>query len=1246
MFDKLLRAVRNAFSLDSRTYLRNGLDGLDKFERGLTQRCLVFIEDGGDPAVLADVARHAPKAGEELGSPGAASNPGAWGSYHPQAIRDRLHARSQFYAGISLEEAPLEALVRLGKVLEAADRGNKIERSAPSVPDWLQVLFNDALGASVLDQYSKQDFKKRSAWDIRLLQTILAHEELPLVLGVLMVFERKSSGGTYFDQLKHDRMLQPGPLDDFMLAHRDDIDKAFPAMSAAGRALLAKRIGSSKAVATQYAGMLVRLAVNGSSTVRRDSAPYLAAVEPEKLRALLFGLLTTGDRDERGYAAGLVARLLGSDAVPHLEEALAKETSKPVQTDIRAAIASLEAVSEAQAVEDLVAPPCPELEETRLGSNAVEILQRNWEEMMAAARKGAEEERERNKEAQYKTNYAERRERQLSSLGKGFAEKLVAVLNGDGDAAKVAGEQWHLTYEMISREGRLMALPEFGVMQLVRTSRLRNNKVSVVGFPEFDAWLQRNGQGGVDLRVLEKAMTRVGLGSDEMAKACLKKYWGSEGGPTDVLPPDFVWPFFLQHPELIDRALARIGDNSWSPDQPDSGLAIDLLGKFPQVPARWLPRLLEIALGEGKSYRREAQQVLLRTPGIAGRVIEALGSGKQETRIEAARWLAEMGEASAIPALNKALEKESRETAKAALLAALERLGEDISHYLSPEMLLKEAQKGLKGKAPAGLAWFNYATLPQCAWRKGGTVDPAIVQWWVVLACKLKEPAANALLQLYLQQLAPASAAALGGTVLRMFIAQDTRGPSLEEGIAFANQVAAARYKEYQDGAKRWPDYYATLAALSMEQVFERAKQEKMGEYLGSAIGEKGALALTAAMQGQEFVSIVQPFMKNHYIRRSQIEAMIEGGSVNDDPQVIQFLLGIARRYRTASVQEKARLLVLRVAERNGWSEDQLSDRTVPTAGLDDGGTLELTIGERRFFVTLDEDLKPRLSNEEGKVLKALPDPRQGEPEDAGKEAKSQFSSCKKELKQIVAMQQARLYDAMCAGRRWSVPEWREFLHAHPVMGRLVQRLVWMETDADGKLLHVFRPTEDGSLIDADDNEVELDEGSQLQLAHSALVDAALAGQWQAHLKDYKVPVLFGQMARPLPPDSLEGKAVEDRKGWMSDTFTLRGAFTKVGYQRSAAEDGGFFCSYFKEFGPARIRTVMEFSGNTLPEENVAAALKRLTFESMSGGRYAQNEVGLDKVPPVLLAECYADYHAVAKQCVGFDPDWEKKVPW
>ena len=32
-------------------------------------------------------------------------------------------------------------------------------------------------------------------------------------------------------------------------------------------------------------------------------------------------------------------------------------------------------------------------------------------------------------------------------------------------------------------------------------------------------------------------------------------------------------------------------------------------------------------------------------------------------------------------------------------------------------------------------------------------------------------------------------------------------------------------------------------------------------------------------------------------------------------------------------------------------------------------------------------------------------------------------------------------------------------------------------------------------------------------------------------------------------------------------------------------------------------------------------------------------------VPPVMLAECWADYHAVAAKAV-FDPEWEKISPW
>jgi hypothetical protein len=520
------------------------------------------------------------------------------------------------------------------------------------------------------------------------------------------------------------------------------------------------------------------------------------------------------------------------------------------------------------------------------------------------------------------------------------------------------------------------------------------------------------------------------------------------------------------------------------------------------------------------------------------------------------------------------------------------------------------------------------------------------VRWWVILACKLKEPAGNALLERYLGLLAPASRAALGRWILHQFIAHDTAGPSLEECIATAQAQAGARLQGYQKAAQQWPQFYEAKGGMTLEQVLEEIKQENLREYLGSAIGEKGLLALAWGMPGAELVGAIQSYMRDHYQRRAQVEALIEAASVSDQPSVIQFMLGVARRYRTASVQEKARVLVQRIADRNGWTADQLADRTVPTGGLDDTGRMVLQYGARQYTVTLDGALKPVLRNEEGKTVAALPAPRQDDPPDAIKEAKQLLSTCKKELKQVVDMQGARLYEAMCAGRAWPVAEWREFLLQHPVVGRLAQRLVWLECTDDA--VRAFRPTEDGSLIDASDDEIVLDAGATIRVAHASLLSGAAAKAWAAHCKDYKVTPLFVQMTRPLPalPAPQSGDVLADRLGWIGDTFTLRGAFSKLGYQRGAAEDGGVFYEYKKDFGSTGLAVVVEFTGSALPEENVPAALKTLSFRHLDGARYDYAPVGLAHVPPVLLAEAYADYHAVAAACTGFDAGWEKKMPW
>jgi hypothetical protein len=648
--------------------------------------------------------------------------------------------------------------------------------------------------------------------------------------------------------------------------------------------------------------------------------------------------------------------------------------------------------------------------------------------------------------------------------------------------------------------------------------------------------------------------------------------------------------------------------------------------------------------------------VLSALPDLGSRVIESLSHSKSEVRIEAANWLAELQHAPAIPVLAKALEKESRETVRAAFLTALEALGDDISPRLAPAILLAEARKGLKAKAPAGLAWFSFEALPACRWADGEGVEPEIIRWWTVLACKLKEPGGNALLARYLGLLDAASRKALGSAVLRQFIAHDTAHPSLEEGIAHAQATAAQRWQGYQriwqTAKPEWRQWYEADYNKSQEQVFEECRREKMAEYLGSAIGEKGVLALAAHAPAHEAVALLQQYMRDHYPRRSQIESMLEAVAGGNDPVVIQLLLGLSRRYRTASVQEKARALVQQIAERNAWTQEQLADRTIPTAGLDDTGALSLQYGERVFTVVLDAAMKSELRNPDGKVVKALPEARQSDDAALIKEAKAQFSTHKKELKQMIDLQTARLFEAMCTGRVWPQPEWREYLHAHPVAGRLLQRLVWLEVDASGQVLRAFRPTEDGSLLDVEDDEVELAPDSRLRLGHASLVDAPAAAAWVRHFKDYKLAPLFPQMTRTPPAVAFKDdkgsdvRAIADRLGWISDTFTLRGTFTKLGYQRSQAEDGGFFCQYTKEFGSVGVRVVMDFSGNTLPEENVPAALKTLSFEDMRVRSWSDRAMPLAAVPPVLLAEAYADYLAVAQACAGFDAGWEKKMPW
>lgn len=700
----------------------------------------------------------------------------------------------------------------------------------------------------------------------------------------------------------------------------------------------------------------------------------------------------------------------------------------------------------------------------------------------------------------------------------------------------------------------------------------------------------------------------------------------------DSVSDEALWPLVAENFAVMDQALGLAPKGTASFNK---ALAVRLLQRLPKTPLRYFGPLLEIATGEGKTGRAEARVLLADVEQVDERLIALLDDSRQAIRAGAAEWLSARDCSKAVKPMKARLKKEKSELARAALLTALQDLGEDLSSFVGPAALVKEAEAGLKKAKLDKLDWLGLDHLPKLKWRSGKTVPDEVVKWWVFLANKLKQPGGNSLFEIYLDQLDPASAEALSNWIFDSWIAYDTAQPDEAEGTAYAQANVKQRFAQW---SKWWDD-------LTEAATFQMLKNEITGQYLNSGAANKGMLALATRVPPTRAADRVRQYLRQHGKRTSQATSLLELLSAKGDAVSLQVVISAATRLKQKGVQAKAGEMIEAVAEARGWSMQELADRTIPTGGLDDDGIVELPCGPdaKPYKARLGDGLQLIVTNPDGKTIKALP----SNDDENTKDSKKQLSTSKKEIKQVVKAQSDRLYEALCAERSWPVSDWKRDFNDHPVMRRLIERVVWLGLDENGEVRSAFRPTSDGEFTDEDDNPVDPAEYSTVRLAHGALLDDAGANAWKEHLKDYEVSPLFGQFDRPLlrlPDEMLSADQIEDRKGWVTDAFTIRGAASRLGYDRGEALDGGFFCEYVKPFKSANILAVIEFSGNGLPEENVAAAMKALHFTT-SYSSYNVQKMRLKDVPPVLLSECWNDYREMAAKG-QFDPDWEKKMPW
>ncbi|RSN63894.1 DUF4132 domain-containing protein [Actinomadura sp. WAC 06369] len=268
----------------------------------------------------------------------------------------------------------------------------------------------------------------------------------------------------------------------------------------------------------------------------------------------------------------------------------------------------------------------------------------------------------------------------------------------------------------------------------------------------------------------------------------------------------------------------------------------------------------------------------------------------------------------------------------------------------------------------------------------------------------------------------------------------------------------------------------------------------------------------------------------------------------------------MTRRSFPGGAREDARLALLDAARRRGLTEGQLADRLVPDLGLGPDGTLTLDYGPRRFTVGFDEQLKPYVTDESGKLRKTLPKPGAKDDPELAPAAHRRFAALKKDARTVAADQIVRLEAAMATGRRWTAEEFRTFVAGHPLMRHLAARLVWT-ADADA-----FRVAEDGTFATVRDDVYTLPADASVGVAHPLHLDVPA---WSEVFADYGILQPFPQLGRPVAvPDERE-RAARRLVRFEGRTVPF-GAVLRLarhGWERTSPQESGIEPGIFRPVG-------------------------------------------------------------------------------
>jgi hypothetical protein len=239
-----------------------------------------------------------------------------------------------------------------------------------------------------------------------------------------------------------------------------------------------------------------------------------------------------------------------------------------------------------------------------------------------------------------------------------------------------------------------------------------------------------------------------------------------------------------------------------------------------------------------------------------------------------------------------------------------------------------------------------------------------------------------------------------------------------------------------------------------------------------------------------------------------QVLAMI------DTPIARLYLHHIAQTTRYTALRQSAWDTLSGLALQHGIPLSDLLDRDHPWLGLDAQGRRTLDFGTRRFRIAFGADLQPRVRDQRGRSLRALPRPGRRDVQRRAEEAWRIWRDLRQDVRVLVATWSRRMERLMCSGRLLPMESFHSLL-AHPILGHCAAGLIWSVVTPAGDRLLCFRIAEDFTLAGLSGEPVLLPRQASVSIPHRLHLADEEAAAWLSLLDDAGITQPFLQLRRP-----------------------------------------------------------------------------------------------------------------------------------